>query len=49
MGKYGFIFFSREIAQLEAFKKTLKNADEIADVEKTIELMKKKDAERKGE
>jgi hypothetical protein len=49
MGMFGYIFFSEEITQLEAFKKTLKDPAEIADVEKTIELFKKKEAEKKGE
>lgn len=49
MGMFGYIFFSKEIAQLEAFKKMLKDPDEIASVEKTIELLKKKEAEKKGE
>lgn len=49
MGMFGIIFFSEQIAQLEAFKKTLKNADEIAEVEKTIELLRKKKAEKKIE
>ena len=48
MGAFGPIFFSRKIAQLEAFKKTLTNPAEIADVEKTIELLKKKEAEKKS-
>lgn len=42
MGRWGFIFFSEQIAQLEAFKQTLSSADEIADVEKTIELLRKR-------
>lgn len=50
MGKWGLFLFSEEIAQLEAFKKTLTDADEIADVERTIELLRKKEAEvKKGE
>ena len=47
MGRYGTLFFSGEVAQLEAFKKTLTDPSEIADVEKTIELLKAK--EKKGE
>ena len=47
MGDWGFFLFSREIAQLEAFKATLTNADEIRDVEKTIQLLKEKEAEQK--
>lgn len=49
MGKWGYFFFSKEIEQLEAFKKTLKCEEEIADVEKTIELLRKKEAESKEE
>lgn len=45
MGKYGFFFFSEEIAQLEAFKKTLTNADEIAEVDRQIEELRVKQAE----
>lgn len=47
MGLWGTIFFSKQIEQWEAFKKTLKNADDIAEVEKTIEFLKKKEAEAK--
>lgn len=49
MGIWGYLFFSQQIAQLEAFKKTLKCENEIADVEKTIALLKKKKAEAKTE
>ncbi|MBR5273599.1 MAG: hypothetical protein IKU25_09475 [Clostridia bacterium] len=42
MGKWGFLFFSEKIAQLEAFKETLKDADEIAQVDETIALIKSK-------
>ena len=46
MGMFGTFFFSEEIAQLEAFRKTLSDPAEIADVDKTIELLKKKEAEK---
>lgn len=49
MGIWGIIFLSKEIQQWEAFKKTLKNADDIAEVERTIEFLKKKEAEEKTE
>lgn len=49
MGKWGYFFFSEEIEQLETFKATLKDPAEIADVEKTIALLKKKEAEEKAE
>jgi hypothetical protein len=49
MGIYGFFLFSEEIAQLEAFKATLTDPAEIADVDKTIALLKAKEAEKKGE
>lgn len=45
MGKWGILFFSEEIAQLEAFKKTLTSADEIAEVDKQIEELRAKQAE----
>lgn len=45
MGKYGFIFFSEEIAQLEAFKRTLTDEVEIAEVDKQIAELKAKQAE----
>lgn len=47
MGKWGIIFFSEEIAKAEAFKKTLKKAEDIANVEKYIELLRKEEAESK--
>ena len=46
MGKWGFFLFSKEIEQLEAFKKTLTKPEEIKQVEETIELLKKKEAEK---
>jgi hypothetical protein len=42
MGKWGVFFFSEEIAQLEAFKATLKNADEIAKVDEAIRVLQEK-------
>lgn len=42
MGKWGFLFFSQKIAQLEAFKKLLKDEKEIAQVDETIALIKSK-------
>lgn len=45
MGIFGIIFFSKEIAQLEAFKATLTDAEEIKKVEKAIEILKMKDGE----
>ena len=47
MGRWGIIFFSEEIAQLEAFKKTLTNADEIAEIDRQIAELRKKEAEAK--
>lgn len=47
MGMWGTILFSEQITQLEAFKATLKDPAEIADVEKTIALLKAKEAEKK--
>lgn len=46
MGKWGFLFFSEKIAQLEAFKKVLTDADEIAQVDATIALIKSKAEDR---
>lgn len=36
MGIFGLFFLSREIEQLEAFKKTLKNPAEIAEIDRQI-------------
>lgn len=49
MGDWGWFFFSEKITQLEAFKATLSDPAEIADVEKTIAIMKAKQAEKQGE
>ena len=48
MGIFGFFFFSREIAQLEAFKKTLTDPAEIAEVDKQIAELREKEAEAKA-
>lgn len=45
MGKFGIFFFSEEIAQLEAFKATLKDEAKIAEVNEAIAILK----EKKGE
>lgn len=49
MGGWGMIFFSEKIAQLEAFKATLKDPAEIAKVDAEIAELKAKQAEKKGE
>lgn len=47
MGFWGTLWLSKTVAQLEDFKKTLKNPDEIAAVEKTIAVIKEReDAEK---
>lgn len=48
MGRWGIIFFSEEIAQLEAFKKTLTDPAEIAEVERKIAELREKEAEAKA-
>ena len=45
MGLWGAFFFSKEIDQLEAFKKTLTDPAEIARVDEAIKLLKEKSAE----
>lgn len=45
MGLWGTIFFSEKIAQLEAFKKTLTNAEDIAEVDEQIADLKARQAE----
>ena len=45
MGIFGIIFFSKEVAQLEAFKATLTDAEEIAKVEKAIKILTEADAD----
>ena len=49
MGQWGFLFFSEKIAQLEAFKATLKDPAEIAKVDAEIAELKAKEAEKQGE
>ena len=49
MGVWGTFFFSREIAQLEAFKKTLTNPAEIEEVDAQIAELRAKEAEAKAE
>lgn len=44
MGLFGTFFFSKEISQLEAFKATLTDEEEIKKVEEAIEILKKHDA-----
>lgn len=46
MGNFGFFLFSDQITQLEEFKKMLKDPAEIADVDKTIALLRSKMAEK---
>lgn len=46
MGWFGSLFFSKQITQLEDFKKTLSDPDEIAQVDKTITILKDKEAAR---
>lgn len=41
MGRWGYLFFSELIAQKEAFKETLKDPDEIAEVQKEIDELRK--------
>ena len=49
MGQWGLFFFSKEIAQLEAFKKTLTNPAEIAEIDEQIAELRKKEKESKTE
>lgn len=46
MGRYGLFFFSDEIAQLEAFKKTLTNPEEIAEIDRQIAELSEKSKEQ---
>ena len=48
MGEWGWIFFSEKIAQLEAFKKTLKDPAEIAKVDAEIAELKAKQEQKQG-
>lgn len=45
MGRWGTLWMSETVAQLEDFKKTLKNEDEIAKVDEIIADIKKKEAQ----
>ena len=49
MGRWGSLFFSKEIAQLEALKATLKDEKEIAKIDEVIAMLKEKEAEGKDE
>ena len=49
MGRWGSLFFSKEITQLEALKKTLKDEKEIAKIDEVIAMLKEKEAEGKDE
>lgn len=49
MGRWGSLFFSKEIAQLEAFKATLKDEKQIAKIDEVIAMLKEKEAEGKDE
>lgn len=46
MGFWGTLWLSKTVAQLEDFKKTLKNPDDIAAVEKTIAILKEKESKK---
>lgn len=45
MGRWGTLWMSETVAQLEDFKKTLKNEDEIAKIDEIIANIKKKEAQ----
>ncbi len=45
MGRWGTLWMSETVAQLEDFKKTLKNEDEIAKIDEIIADIKKKEAQ----
>jgi hypothetical protein len=49
MGDWGLFFFSEKLAQLEAFKKTLKDPAEIAKVDAEIAELYKKQSGKQGE
>lgn len=50
MGRWGLFFLSEEIAQLEAFKATLTNSSEIAEIDRQIAELRAMDEEnKKGE
>lgn len=48
MGDFGWIFFSEKLAQLEAFKKTLKDPAEIEKVDAEIAELKAKQSGKQG-
>lgn len=45
MGRWGTLWMSETITQLEDFKKTLKNKDEIAKIDEIIANIKKNEAQ----
>lgn len=50
MGRWGSLWMSEDIAQLEAFKKTLSDPEEIAKIDEKIATLKAKaEADGKGE
>jgi hypothetical protein len=49
MGNFGFFFFSEQIAQLKAFRKTLTDPAKISEVDKEIADLEAKKAEKQGE
>lgn len=48
MGRWGYLFFSKEIAQLEAFKATLTDPADIAEVDAQIADLRAKEAKAKA-
>ena len=49
MGEWGWFLFSEKIAQLKAFRATLTDPAQIADVDKEIAELEAKQAAKKGE
>ncbi len=49
MGNFGLLFFSERIAQLKAFRATLTDPAQIADVDREIAALEAKQAEKQGE
>lgn len=49
MGKWGLFLFSEKIAQLKAFRATLTDAKQIAEVDAEIAEIEAEKAEMKGE
>lgn len=45
MGRWGTLWMSEAVTQLEDFKKTLKNEDEIAKIDEIIANIKKNEAQ----